>query len=92
MGNKSNFNPRQAGGGMGFDPALAAMVGGMGGGGGPSQAEQRRVAALQFALASRPDGFKSAEVLISTANAIDTFIQNGAQTAADTNQPSLDLA
>lgn len=57
-----------------IDPAMAAQLGGQTA---PSKDEQRRVAALNFAIASKPEGFQLDRELLARAKGIDHFITSG---------------
>lgn len=59
-----------------IDPRIAAQLGNPMSGG-PSQDEQRRIAALQFTLASRPSGFDSAATLVAECAVVEDYIQSG---------------
>lgn len=59
--------------------AMAQALGGQGNPAGPSKDEQRRVAALNFAIASRQGGtaYASGKELVLDAKEIATFIDRG---------------
>lgn len=43
----------------------------------PNKGEQRRIACVQFAIASRPGGYDDAKELVKVAEMIDKFISSG---------------
>lgn len=43
----------------------------------PNKGEQRRIASVQFAIASRPNGYDTGKDLITVAEMIDKFISSG---------------